>query len=373
MNEEFFNAVRLLEKEKGISADKLYDTISNAIVTAAKHDYGGKDVVVCNIDPKNREIHVFVRKNVVSEVVDEQLDLTVEQASKYKAGAMPGDIVEVPLETKNFGRIAAQKVKHVIRQGIRDVEHGQQLGEMQAKRQEIVTVKVQSVDPRTGNISVELGRVEVILPKSEQIPGDSFEVGDVTKVYIFDIRESDRGFRVMISRTHAGFVKRLFETEVPEIYDGIVEIKGIAREAGSRTKVAVLSHDANVDPVGACIGQRGARVDKIREMLGGEEKIDIIPYSEEPAAFIASALAPAEIISVTPEEGDENICHVVVPENQLSLAIGNKGQNARLAARLTGYKIDIRSDTDAAHAGQPDAPEEEPVSAEEKNVATEEE
>lgn len=346
MNEDFFKAVELLEKEKGISAEKLYDTISNAIVTAAKHDYGGKDVVACQIDPKEREIRVFVRKNVVSEIDDPLLDLTVEQAQKYKSGALAGDIVEVPLETRNFGRIAAQKVKHVIRQGIRDVEHGQQLNEMQGKKQEIVTVKVQSIDPKTGNISVEFGKNEIVLPKGEQIPGESFAVGDIIKVYIYDIRESDRGFRVMISRTHAGLIKRLLETEVPEIYDGVVEIKSIAREAGSRTKVAVLSHDADIDPVGACIGQRGARVDKIREILGGEEKIDIIPYSEDPIQYVASALSPADIISVVLDEEDENICHVRVPEDQLSLAIGNKGQNVRLAAKLTGKKVDIIATND---------------------------
>ncbi len=341
MNEEFFQAVKLLEKEKGISAQLLYNTISNAIVTAAKHDYGGKDVVTCEIDPDKKEIRVFVQKNVVSEIDDELVDLLPEEAQKYKPGAVPGDIVEVPLETKSFGRIAAQKVKHVIRQGIREVEHGQQLDEMQRKKQEIITAKVQSIDPKTGNLTLEFGKNEAILPKGEQIPGESFSVGDVIKVFVFDVHESERGMRVMISRTHSGLVKRLFETEVPEIYDGTVEIKGIAREAGSRTKMAVLSHDADVDAVGACIGQRGTRVDKIREILGGNEKIDIISYSEEPEKFIAAALAPAEILKVEIDPNEEKVCHVTVPDNQLSLAIGNKGQNARLAAKLTGWKVDI--------------------------------
>ncbi len=341
MNEEFFQAVKLLEKEKGISAEQLYNTISNAIVTAAKHDYGGKDVVTCEIDPDNMEIRVFVQKNVVSEIDDELVDILPEDAQKYKPGAVPGDIVEIPLETKNFGRIAAQKVKHVIRQGIREVEHGQQMDEMQRKKQEIVTAKVQSIDPKTGNLTLEFGKNEAILPKGEQIPDESFSVGDVIKVFVFDVHEGERGMRVMISRTHSGLVKRLFETEVPEIYDGTVEIKGIAREAGSRTKMAVLSHDADVDAVGACIGQRGTRVDKIREILGGNEKIDIIPYSDQPEKFIAAALAPAEILKVEIDPDEEKVCHVTVPDNQLSLAIGNKGQNARLAAKLTGWKVDI--------------------------------
>lgn len=341
MNEEFFQAVKLLEKEKGISAEQLYNTISNAIVTAAKHDYGGKDVVTCEIDPDNMEIRVFVQKNVVSEIDDELVDILPEDAQKYKPGAVPGDIVEIHLETKNFGRIAAQKVKHVIRQGIREVEHGQQMDEMQRKKQEIVTAKVQSIDPKTGNLTLEFGKNEAILPKGEQIPDESFSVGDVIKVFVFDVHEGERGMRVMISRTHSGLVKRLFETEVPEIYDGTVEIKGIAREAGSRTKMAVLSHDADVDAVGACIGQRGTRVDKIREILGGNEKIDIIPYSDQPEKFIAAALAPAEILKVEIDPDEEKVCHVTVPDNQLSLAIGNKGQNARLAAKLTGWKVDI--------------------------------
>lgn len=341
MNEEFFQAVKLLEKEKGISAATLYDTISNAIVTAAKHDFGGKDVVTCEIDPDAMEIRVFAHKNVVSEIDDELVDILPEDAQKYKPGAVPGDIIEVPLETKNFGRIAAQKVKHVIRQGIREVEHGQQMDEMQRKKQEIVTAKVRSIDPKTGNLSIEFGKTEAILPRGEQIPGESFQVGDMIKVYVFDVHEGDRGVRVMISRTHSGLVKRLFETEVPEIYDGTVEVKGIAREAGSRTKMAVLSHNPDVDPVGACIGQRGARVDKIREILGGNEKIDIIPYSDEPEKYIAAALAPAEILKVEIDPDEDKVCHVTVPDHQLSLAIGNKGQNARLAAKLTGWKVDI--------------------------------
>ncbi|MBR1811036.1 MAG: transcription termination/antitermination protein NusA [Clostridia bacterium] len=345
MNEEFFAAVKMLEKERGIPASKLYETIANAIVTAKKHDYGNRDVVTCEIDPDKAEIRVFVSKNVVSEIEDDYTDILPEDAQKYKTGAVPGDIVQIPLETKDFGRIAAQKVKHVIRQGIREVEHGQQYSEIQGKNKEIVSAVVQSVDPRTGNISIEIGKTEAILPRGEQIPGETFSVGETIKVYIFDIHDSEKGLRVRISRTHKDFVKRLFETEVPEIYDGVVEIKSVAREAGSRTKISVISHDADVDPVGACIGQRGTRVDNIRYILGGEEKIDVVPYSDDPAAFIAAALAPAEILKVEADPEDENVCHVTVPDNQLSLAIGNKGQNARLAAKLTGKKIDIKPES----------------------------
>lgn len=338
---EFFGAVAALEKEKGISAKSLYDTISRAIVTAAKNDFGGRDIVFCTIDPVACEVYVCAKKNVVSEIEDEYTDILPEDAQKYKPGAIPGDVVEIPIETKDFGRIAAQKVKHVIRQGISDVEHGRKREEIQSKRQEIVTATVVAVDPVTGNATIEFGNNESVLPKSEQIPGEVYTPGQSLKVYVFDIHENEKSFRAMISRTHSGLVKRLFETEVTEIYDGVVEIKNIAREAGSRTKMSVLSHDSDIDPVGACIGIRGARVDKIREILGGNEKIDIVPFSEDPAKYIAAALAPAEILKVEIDEEQERVCHVTVPDNQLSLAIGNKGQNARLAAKLTGWKVDI--------------------------------
>lgn len=303
---EFFGAIAMLEKEKGIPAQRLYDTISNAIVTAAKHDYGGRDnVVFCEIDPVEMEIKVCARKNVVSEIEDKYTDILPEDAQKYKPGALPGDIVEIPIETKNFGRIAAQKVKHVLRQGLSDVEHGRKREEVQSKRQEIVTATVVAIDPKTGNATIEFNGTEATLPKSEQIPGDEYTPGQLLKVYVFDIHENERSIRVMLSRTHSGLVKRLFETEVNEIYEGIVEVKNIAREAGSRTKMSVVSHDSDVDPVGACIGPRGTRVDRIREILGGVEKIDIIPYSEDPEKYIAAALAPAVILKVEIEDSDE--------------------------------------------------------------------
>ncbi len=345
VNEEFFLAVKQLEKEKNIPAEKLYETIANALVTAKKHDFGGRDVVFCDIDPERGEINVYARKNVVSEVEDYYTDILPEDAQKYQPGALPGDIVTIPLEIKDFGRIVAQKVKHVIRQGLREVEQNRQSAEFQGKNQEIVSAVVQGIDAKTGNITIEINKTEAILPKAEQIPGETFRIGDTIKVFIFDVRSAEKGLRIRISRTHSGFVKRLLETEVPEIADGTVEIRAIAREAGSRTKVAVISNDENVDPVGACIGQRGSRIDNIRFILGGDEKIDVIPYSEDTAKFISAALAPAEILKVEQDENDEIVYHVTVPDNQLSLAIGNKGQNARLAAKLTNKKIDINPES----------------------------
>ena len=344
MNEEFFEAVKMMEKEKGIPAEYLYEKIQNAIVVAVRRMYNGKDVVFCDIDPEKLEMSVVLRKNVVEEISDEDTDVLVDEAKKYKTTAKPGDIIEIPLETKEFGRIAAQTAKHVIRQGIRDAERGQMMQEFQSHNQEIVTAKVQSIDLRTGNATLEIGKAETLLPKSEQIPDEVLNDGDLIKVYVVDVRETEKGPKAMIYRTHPGLVKRLFETEVPEIYDGTVEIKAVSREAGSRTKVAVYSSDENVDAVGACIGPRGARVGKVVDLLGGE-KIDIVPFSEDPALFIAAALAPADVVRVDIQEDAENSCRVVVPDTQLSLAIGNKGQNARLAAKLTGWKIDINPES----------------------------
>ena len=344
MNQEFFEAVKMMEKEKGIPAEYLYEKIQNAIVVAVKRMYKGKDIVFCEINPDKYEMVVVVRKNVVEEILDEDTDILVENAKKYKSAARPGDIIEIPLETKEFGRIAAQTAKHVIRQGIRDAERGQMMQEFQSHNQEIVTAKVQSIDPRTGNATLEIGKAEALLPKNEQIPDEELRDGDLIKVYIVDVRETEKGPKAMISRTHPGLVKRLFETEVPEIYDGTVEIKAVSREAGSRTKIAVFSADENVDAVGTCIGPRGARVSRVVDMLAGE-KIDIVPYSENPAEFIAAALAPADVVSVDIESEEEKSCKVTVPDTQLSLAIGNKGQNARLAAKLTNWKIDINPES----------------------------
>ena len=232
-------------------------------------------------------------------------------------------------------------MKHTVRQGVREIEHEQVLAEFQSRNKEIVTAKVNNVDPVTCDATVEIGKSETLLPKKEQIPGERLKVGDYVKIYIVDVKSTEKGPKIIISRVHTGLVKRLFEQEVPEIYDGSVEIKSVSREAGARTKIAVWSKDENVDPIGSCIGPKGSRVNKVIEMLGGE-KIDVIKYNEDPKLFIAAALAPAEIVSVEIVDEETRSCRVTVPENQLSLAIGNKGQNARLAARLTGWKIDIK-------------------------------
>ena len=243
-----------------------------------------------------------------------------------------------------FGRIAAQTAKHVIRQGIKEAERGQVIREFQSKSRDLVTAKVSRIDPINGNVTLEIGKGTAVLPKSEQVPGETFVEGELTKVYVVEVKDTDRGPRVMISRTHSGLVKRLFEQEVPEIYDGLVTIHSVSREAGARTKMAVSSSDENVDPIGACIGQRGARVNNIVEVLGGE-KIDIVKYSDDPAEFIGASLAPANVLSVEITDEEKKTCQVTVPDHQLSLAIGNKGQNARLAAKLTGWNIDIKPES----------------------------
>ena len=347
MNQEFFDAVQLMAAEKGIPVEFLYEKIANALVVAEKRNYNGKDVVFCDIDPEKKELNVYLRKNVVDVIDDEDTDILVDAAKKYKKTAKPGDIIEIPLDTKNFGRIDAQTAKHVIRQGIRDAERGRNMEEFKTHNQEIVTARVSNINPMNGNATVEIGRAEAVLPKGEQIPGEELHDGDLIKVYVVDVKETEKGPRALISRTYHGLVRRLFETEVPEIAEGMVEIKEVAREAGSRTKIAV----------GACIGARGARVGKIVDMLNGE-KIDIVPYDEDPARFVANALAPADVIDVIVLDEEEKSCRAIVPDDQLSLAIGNKGQNARLAAKLTGWKIDINPESGKIEAApEAEAPE----------------
>lgn len=344
MSKEFFEAVKMLEAEKGIPADYLYEKIANAIVVAAKHDYNGKDIVHCDIDPDKQKIKVYVRKNVVETVEDEDTDLTLEQAQLIRKSAKVGKTVDIPLKTKNFGRIVAQTAKHVIRQGIREAERGQMLRDFQSKNQELLSAKVTNIDPVSGNVTLEIGKNIAMLPKAEQVPGEIFEVGDTTKIFVVGVHEGTKGPKIMISRTHPGLVRRLFETEVPEIFDGTIEIKSVSREAGSRTKIAVYSKDEDVDPVGACIGPRGQRVSNIVDALGGE-KIDIVKYSENPEEFVAASLAPSDVCDVEVLDEGAKSCRATVPDGQLSLAIGNKGQNVRLAAKLTGWKIDIKPES----------------------------
>ena len=344
MSKEFFEAVKMLEEEKGLSAEYLYEKIAGAIIVAAKHDYNGKDIVHCDIDPEKEKIKVYVRKNVVEEIEDEDTDLTLEQAQEIRKSAKVGKTIDIPLKTKDFGRIVSQTAKHVIRQGIREAERGKQFEEFQSKNQELVTAKIHRVDPVTGNATVEIGKTLAMLPKAEQVPGEVLTEGESVKIFVVDVKDGGKGPKIMISRTHPGLVRRLFETEVPEIFDGTIEIKSVSREAGSRTKIAVFSKDEDVDAVGACIGPRGQRVSNIVDALGGE-KIDIVDYSENSAEFISAALAPSDVCSVEILDEAGKSCRATVPDDQLSLAIGNKGQNVRLAARLTGWKIDIKPES----------------------------
>lgn len=343
-NQEIFEALKLMSEESGIPEDYLAEKIKSAIIVAAKKDYGMRDVVFCDIDIPNKIFRVYVRKTVVSEIEDEYTQMLLEDALKYDPKAAVGEFVDIPLETRKFGRIVAQNAKHVIRQGVKEAERGQTYEELHSKSRELVTAIVQRIDPKTGNATITIGRGEAVLPKTEQVPDEQLYEGEHIKVYIVDVKNEERGPRVMISRTHPGLVKRLFETEVPEIYDGTIEIKSVSRQAGSRTKMAVWSANPEVDAVGACIGPRGARVNAIVDELGGE-KIDIVRYSDDPVAFITEALSPAKVLSVEIESEDPKVCRVTVPDGQLSLAIGNKGQNVRLAARLTGWKIDIHPES----------------------------
>ena len=344
MNAEFFEALAMLEKERGLPADYLLEKIKNAIVIAVKKDYEVEDEnVSVVIEPDQGKFSVSLLKTVVEEVEDPATEISLEEAQQKKKSCKAGDEYAIPLKTKDFGRIAAQTAKHVIRQGLKEAERSQMYAEMQSKAHEIISAVV--TEPVKGIVTLELGKGGVAtLPRNEQVAGEELREGQHVKVYVVDVMETERGPRMMISRTHPGLVKRMFEMEVPEIFDGTVEIKAISREAGARTKMAVWSKDENVDPVGACIGPRGQRVANIVEELGGE-KIDIVRWSEDPAQFISAALSPATVVGVELLEGDTKSCRVTVPDHQLSLAIGNKGQNARLCARLTGYNIDIRPES----------------------------
>ena len=343
---EIFAALALLEKERGIPQSFMMEKIIQALTTAYKRDHVDVENVIVDVDEEHQDLKMFVQKNVVDEedYVDPANEMTVEEAKKLSAKYEIGDIVNIPVDTVEFGRIAAGNGKQVIIQGLREAERGMVYDEFNSKQHEILTGVVTRIDPRTGNVSLRIGTgaesTEALLMSGEQVPGEELTEGMHVKVYVVEVRRSTRGPQVLISRTHPGLVKRLFELEVPEIYDGTVEVKSIAREAGSRTKMAVWSNDENVDPIGACVGPKGQRVGNIVEELRGE-KIDIIKWSEDPAQFIAAALAPADVVDVwMADEG--KACRVLVPDDQLSLAIGKEGQNARLAARLTGYKIDIK-------------------------------
>ena len=364
--DEIFAALAMLEKERGIPQDFMMDKIVQALSTAYKKDHPGVENVYVDVNEAKKDLKMYVQKEVVEEVEEPGAQISLEDARAISAKHELGDIINFPVDTVEFGRIAAGNGKQVIIQGLREAESGMVYDEYNAKTHENMTGVVQRIDPRTGNATVRIGTgtdaTDAVLTIGEQVKGETLVEGQRIKVYLVDVRRASRGPQVVISRTHPGFVKRLFELEVPEIADGVVEIRSIAREAGSRTKMAVWSNDPNVDPIGACVGQHGQRVNHVVEELRGE-KIDIIKYSETPEEYIAAALAPADVTDVwMADEG--KACRVIVPDDQLSLAIGKEGQNARLAARLVGYKIDIKPESfrgsaeEAAEAVEESKPEE---------------
>lgn len=358
---EMYLALQELEKTKGIPMEYMLEQIKRSIGIACKNNYGGNDDVVFNIDPEEGIFKVYLQKTVVEEVTDPNREVDTKLGRDLDIYAVVGSKVRIALDTKNLGRIAVQTARSIIRQGIRDGERGQMLAEFQSKNQELVTAVVESIDPRTGAATIKIGKSVAVLPKNEQVGLSEVKEGDHVKVYILDVKEGDKGPRAVISRTHSDFVKRMFESEVPEIFDGIVEIKSIAREAGSRTKIAVFSNNPDVDAVGACIGSRGTRVANIVDELGGE-KIDIVEYKQQPEKFIAAALSPANVVKVEILDEEAHSCRVTVPDSQLSLAIGNRGQNARLAAKLTGWKVDIRPESGFYGEDEEELPTEETFS-----------
>ena len=342
---EFFAAIAQIEKEKGIPAGYMMEKITQALASAYKRDHeGAGDNIEIKANPETGEVRMFVLKDIVETVDNPAVEMSLEEARRALPHAQLGDVVRIEVKTKNFGRIAAQTARQVIIQGIREAERDMVYDKFSSKEHEILTGVVTRVDPKSGAANLRINSsseyTEAFLAPGEQVRGEAIREGDRLRVYVVEVRRSTRGPQVLISRTHPGLVKRLFELEIPEIYDGTVEVKSIAREAGSRTKIAVWSGDENVDPIGACVGPGGARVNNIVEELHGE-KVDIIKYSEDPAQYIAAALSPADVLSVDLLP-DGKACRVVVPDDQLSLAIGKEGQNARLAAKLTGWKIDIK-------------------------------
>ncbi|MGB9678629.1 MAG: transcription termination factor NusA [Thermoanaerobacteraceae bacterium] len=343
MNSDFIEALNSVCKEKGISQDVMFEAIEAALVSAYKKNYGSSQNVKVLMDRETGDIRVYAQKTVVDEVFDDLLEISLEDAKNINKKYMIGDIVDIEVTPKTFGRIAAQNAKQVVVQRIREAERGIIYEDFLSKESEVITGIVERIEKK--NVLVDLGKTEATLSPAEQIPNESYSHGDRIKVYIVEVKKTTKGPQILISRSHPGLVKRLFEMEVPEIQQGIVEIRSIAREAGSRTKMAVYTKDENVDPVGACVGFKGTRVQAVVNELRGE-KIDIVKWSSKPQEFIMNALSPAKAISIDIDE-KEKIAKVVVPDYQLSLAIGKEGQNARLAAKLTGWKIDIKSESTA--------------------------
>lgn len=347
MNNELLEALTILEQEKNISKETLLEAIENSLVTACKNHFGKSENVKVSIDPETCEYHCYQEKIVVEEITDPVTEISLPKAQMINTKYELGDTVLIEVKSKEFGRIATQNAKNVILQKIREEERKVIFDEYNSKEKDVVTGVVQRYVGK--NVSINLGKADALLTENEQIKGESFRPTERIKVYILEVKSTNKGPKILVSRTHPELVKRLFESEVSEVREGIVEIKSISREAGSRTKIAVWSNDPDVDPVGACVGMNGARVNAIVDELRGE-KIDIVTWDENPAILIQNALSPAKVISVI-ADADEKTAKVVVPDYQLSLAIGKEGQNARLAARLTGYKIDIKSETQAREAG----------------------
>ncbi len=352
MNAEIFGALAQLEKERGIPQAYMVEKITQALVAAYKKDKDGYTDNVF-VEVEGGEMKMFVQKEVVDEVYSPATEISLDAARKINSRAELGDLVNVNVETKAFGRIAAQTAKQVIIQGIREAERGMVFETFSSKEHEILTGTVLRIEPASGDMTIRMGtgsdKTDALLSGGEQVRTESYKEGDLIRVYVVEVRRNNRGPQVIVSRTHPGLVKRLFELNVPEIESGLVEVKSIAREAGSRTKIAVCATEENIDAVGACVGPRGGRVGAVVDELRGE-KMDIVIWSEDPAQFVASALSPADVVSVTVLPGAAKACRVIVPDDQLSLAIGKEGQNARLAARLTGYKIDIKPASQAEEA-----------------------
>jgi N utilization substance protein A len=341
MNAEFFTALELLEKEKGIPQEYMFEKIEAALIAAYKKEHGNNVNVRIVIDPQKKDVKVYQQKTVVEVVENPVAEISLEDAKALSKRNTLGKVIETELKTKNFRRLSAGAAKNVIIQGIREAERKAMQEAYENKREEIITATVSKIDPETGNAVIDTDTSTATLLKSEQIPGEVLHVGDKIKVFVTEVSKESRGPLVTLSRSHSGLVRRMFELEVPEIQDGIVIVKGVAREAGSRAKIAVMSRDEDVDAVGACIGNKGMRIAAVVDELKGE-KIDIIAYSETPEEYVKAALSPATVLSVTLD--GERSCRVTVAPDQLSLAIGKEGQNARLAARLTGFKIDIKAE-----------------------------
>ena len=346
MNAEFMQAIEELGKEKGIAPEILFDAIEAALISAYKRNFGSAQNVRVSLDRITGEIHVFARKIVVTELTEQHLEVSLAEAKEIDPRYEENDIIEIEVTPKDFGRIAAQTAKQVVVQRIREAERGIIYDEFSNRESDILTGIVQRIEQK--NVFIDLGKAEAILAPTEQIPFEQYKHGDRVKSYIIEVKKTTKGPQILVSRTHPGLLKRLFELEVPEIQDGIVEIKSVAREPGMRSKIAVYSRDEDIDPVGACVGHKGMRVQTIVDELKGE-KIDIVKWSPDPVKYIANSLSPAKVVSVEVNE-IEKISKVIVPDFQLSLAIGKEGQNARLAAKLTGWKIDIKSESQASQA-----------------------